>query len=297
MASSVRVFRYLTIEGFQRGNFCRNFVQYPGRILELRAREIRMPRLRLFLALLGLQIGVDESIPRFLRFSPREERNTHEDEKRVEKGGRIASSSRTSSRRTPAVQSITLLAFGIDSQIAEGSITILLDFRLVFARMPEGLTRPLPMNPLLLRVSIVIASGAVLLFAPSRLAAEGDEEKPAPATSEVVIPAIATEKNPVVVGKVTPGQVVTLKIGRVLWGGGGKEGKRPTNYRGYPNRTERNGLPWMALVAAVKHKYHVPDKKEYSFTVEENGVLVLFANDDNASGNTGKGEVTVLVLP
>ena len=153
------------------------------------------------------------------------------------------------------------------------------------------------MNPILSRISFLIACGAVLLFTSSQLAAEGDEEKPAPATSNVVIPAIATEKNPVVVGKVTQGQMVTLKIGRVLWGGGGKEGKRPTNYRGYPNRTERNGLPWMALVAAVKHKYHVPDKKDYSFTVEEDGVLVLFANDDNASGNTGKGEVTVTVSP
>jgi len=151
------------------------------------------------------------------------------------------------------------------------------------------------MNPLLSRVSFLIAFGAALFFTSFTFAAEQDEEKPAPDTSDVVIPAIATERNPIVVGKVTQGQVVTLKVGRVLWGGGGREGKRPTNYRGYPNRTERNGLPWMALVAAVKHKYHVPDKKEYTFTVEEDGVLVLFANDDNASGNTGKGEVTVTV--
>jgi hypothetical protein len=51
----------------------------------------------------------------------------------------------------------------------------------------------------------------------------------------------------------------------------------------------------MALVAAVNHKNYLPDKKEYTFTVHEDGLLVVFANDDNPDGNTGKGEVIVTV--
>jgi hypothetical protein len=151
------------------------------------------------------------------------------------------------------------------------------------------------MNPFLSRVSCVVASSAALFFTSFTVIAEGDEEPPAPATSNVVIPAIAGAKHPVVVGKVKEGQVVTLHIGRVFWGGGGTEGKRETNWRGYPHRYEHNGLPWMALVAAVNHKSYLPDKKDYSFTVHEDGVLVVFANDDNPNGNTGKGEVTVTV--
>lgn len=111
----------------------------------------------------------------------------------------------------------------------------------------------------------------------------------------VVIPGTAGEGNPVRVGKVRPGQTVTLHIGRVMWGGSGTEGRKQVNYRGYPNRKERNGLPWMALVVGVNQQLLVPDKRDYSFVVKEEGDLVLFANDDNSKDNTGQGEVTVTI--
>jgi hypothetical protein len=150
------------------------------------------------------------------------------------------------------------------------------------------------MNPLFSRIPVFIISATMLCFVSSSVAA-GDDEQDAPATSNIVIPATAGAKHPVVVGKVKEGQVVTMHIGRVLWGGGGSEGKKPTNWRGYLGRYERNGLPWMALVASVKHKDFLPDKKDFTFTVPQDGVLAVFANDDNPNGNTGKGEVTVTV--
>ena len=96
-------------------------------------------------------------------------------------------------------------------------------------------------------------------------------------------------------GKVSAGQKVTLTIGHVLWKGGGSKAGTPVDWHGYRGRMEKNALPWMALVAAVGKQAFLPDKKEFSFTVPADGELVLFANDGNPDGNSGKGEVTVKI--
>lgn len=137
--------------------------------------------------------------------------------------------------------------------------------------------------------------GVSMAMAPLRLGAADAGDQPAPATSNVEVPATAGSRNPVTVGKVTKGQKVTLTIGHVLWKGGGTKTGVSADWRGYRGRLEGNALPWMALIAAVGKQNFLPDKKEFTFTVPADGVLILFANDSNPNGNSGKGEVTVKV--
>ena len=111
----------------------------------------------------------------------------------------------------------------------------------------------------------------------------------------IVVPASAGPRNPVTVTSVKTGQKVTITAGKVLWKGGGSKGTAFTDWHGYKDRLEKNGLPWMALVAAVGKKTFVASSKEFSFTAPSDGDLVLFANDSNPKGNSGKGEVTVTI--
>jgi len=138
------------------------------------------------------------------------------------------------------------------------------------------------------------ALAVALLLSPLQLAAEEADQK-APASSSVVIPATAGPGNPVKIGLVTAGQKVTLSIGHVFWKGGGSKAGASADWHGYRNRLEKNALPWMALVAAVGKKNFLPDNKEFTFTVPADGVLVLYANDSNPNGNSGKGEVVVKI--
>jgi len=80
-----------------------------------------------------------------------------------------------------------------------------------------------------------------------------------------------------------------------LWKGGGSKGTAFTDWRGYKDRLEKNGLPWMALVAAVGKMDFPRDGEEYSFEAPADGDLCFLRNDRNPNGNTGKGEVTVTV--
>lgn len=137
--------------------------------------------------------------------------------------------------------------------------------------------------------------GILSVLAPPRIGAADAGNVPAPATSTVEVPATAGQRNPVKVGPVTKGQKVTLTIGHVLWKGGGSKAGDSTDWRGHRGRFEKNGLPWMALVAAVGKQTFLADKKVFTFTVPADGDLVLFANDSNPDGNSGKGEVTVKV--
>jgi hypothetical protein len=137
--------------------------------------------------------------------------------------------------------------------------------------------------------------GVLSAIVPARLSAADASGQVAPATSTVTVPATAGSRNPVKIGKVTAGQKVTLVIGHVLWKGGGSKTGDSADWRGYRGRKEGNGLPWMALVAAVGKQNFLPDKKEFTFAVTTEGELVLFANDGNPDGNSGKGEVTVKV--
>jgi len=137
--------------------------------------------------------------------------------------------------------------------------------------------------------------GCAMMLMPFLTRAEDSDEQKAPATSTVEIPATAGHRNPVKIGKVTKGQTVTLTIGHVLWTGGGSKRGAFADWHGYRDRREHNGLPWMAVVLAVGDHNFLPDKKEFTFTVPADGELVIFANDENPNGNSGKGEVTVKV--
>jgi len=137
--------------------------------------------------------------------------------------------------------------------------------------------------------------GLALFTSPIRSIAADTGDQPAPASSTVEVPATAGSRSPVKVGTVTAGQKITLTIGHVLWKGGGSKTGDSTDWRGYRGRKEGNGLPWLALVAAVGKQNFLPDKKVFTFTVPANGTLVLYCNDGNPDGNSGKGEVTVKV--
>ena len=124
---------------------------------------------------------------------------------------------------------------------------------------------------------------------------EAFDWKKFPHSKDFEIPAAATQSDPMHIARVTAGQTVTLSIRNVHWSGGGTKGKTPTDYRGYRDRREHNGLPWMALVAGIGSHHFLPDHAEYSFTVPEDGELVLFANDDRPDGNVGRAKVTVKI--
>jgi hypothetical protein len=134
---------------------------------------------------------------------------------------------------------------------------------------------------------------AMFTAIPPAHAADGDQS--APGVSKVEVPATSGARSPVKIGKVTAGQKVTLEIGRVLWKGGGSKTGDSTDWRGYRGRKEGNGLPWMALIAAVGKQNFVPDKRTFTFTVPADGILTLYCNDGRPDGNSGRAEVTVHV--
>jgi hypothetical protein len=149
------------------------------------------------------------------------------------------------------------------------------------------------------RYSIVTFVAAILLLGSqsSGRAATPTASSPGPEPIKVEVPASATQRNPVKIATVTTGQKITVTIGHVLWKGGGTRTGDSTDWRGFKNRLEKNSLPWMALVFAVGKQTILPDKKEFIFTAPADGDLVAFANDSNPNGNTGKGEVTVIISP
>jgi hypothetical protein len=135
----------------------------------------------------------------------------------------------------------------------------------------------------------------VLLICDVRLSAAPDAT--VGETMRVEIPATSSPHHPIKITTVMSGQKVTVSIGRVLWKGGGSKTGDSTDWRGYRNRTERNSLPWMALVLGIGKHHILPDKRTFTFTAPASGELVAFANDSNPDGNSGKGEITVVVAP
>lgn len=119
--------------------------------------------------------------------------------------------------------------------------------------------------------------------------------KTAPVESRVHIPATAVGSNPVIVGLVKAGQVVTIEPIRVWWTGGGTKAGKYCDWKGYEGSSNMGGHPWMALVAAVGKETHAPADNKLNFTVAADGVLVVYANDDKPEGNVGAGDVTVKV--
>ncbi len=136
---------------------------------------------------------------------------------------------------------------------------------------------------------------ALALLVSLLCAVAAEAQTAAPAGTAITVPATAGARNPVKVGRVTKGQTITITIGPVLWKGGGSKTGDSVNWKGYRGRLEGNGLPWMALVAAIGKQNFLPDKREFTFTAPADGELVLFANDGNPDGNKGKGEVTVKI--
>ena len=152
---------------------------------------------------------------------------------------------------------------------------------------------------------MVVATLVALLFHPVLASLFADDERGHPIedfdwskfphTKDFSVPAVCGESDPIRVAHVSKGDEVTLYIGDVHWTGGGTKTGKYTGWRGYPDRYEHNHLPWMALVAKVGDRTFLPDKKEFTFTVPDDGVLALFCNDDNPDGNRGRGLVKVKI--
>ena len=110
----------------------------------------------------------------------------------------------------------------------------------------------------------------------------------------VKVPASTLQTQPLKLGTVTAGQKVTVTAVKVQWTGGGSKQGVFCDWRGHnPDKKLANGIPWIALVAAVgKKEYWPKTKSAFSFTVKEDGDLLLYANDDQG-GNLGEAEVVV----
>ena len=126
--------------------------------------------------------------------------------------------------------------------------------------------------------------------------APGAQTKAAPSQANMKVPATATKLNPVLIGGVVAGQRVTVTAKKVWWSGGGSRKGSYCDWKGY-DQTNVNGLPWMALVAAVGNEDHGVKDNSLAFEVKADGTLTLFANDSAPDGNDGDAQVTVTVSP
>ena len=149
-------------------------------------------------------------------------------------------------------------------------------------------------------MSVQVSSGqpgvADRVVAANGVLGAGDAAiKVAPAESRVHIPATSVGSNPVIVGMVKAGQVVTVEPIKVYWTGGGSKAGKYCDWNGYEESGNEGGHPWMAVVAAVGKDSHAPAGNKLTFTVGADGMLVVYANDDKPEGNVGSGDVTVKV--
>jgi hypothetical protein len=93
------------------------------------------------------------------------------------------------------------------------------------------------------------------------------------------------------------GDAVTVTPKLVRWSGGGSKKGQFCDWRGHnPDTSMRNGIPWMALVAAVSGREFWAREGTLTFTVPTDGDLVLYANDD-VGGNDGEADIVVSVAP
>jgi hypothetical protein len=150
-----------------------------------------------------------------------------------------------------------------------------------------------------MNIPIASFAAACLLFACNLQAQTKDAGgKPLSGDIPVKLPPNTLRTQPLKLGTVTAGQKVTLTAVKVQWSGGGSKQGVFCDWRGYNTQKPlANGIPWMALVAAVgKKEYWPKTKSAFSFTVKEDGELVLYANDDQG-GNLGEAEIIVKVSP
>jgi hypothetical protein len=104
-------------------------------------------------------------------------------------------------------------------------------------------------------MSVQVSSGqpgvAERVIAANGVLGAGDAAtKTAPTETRVHIPAASVGSNPVVVGMVKAGQVVTVEPIKVWWTGGGSKAGKYCDWKGYEG-SNNNGHPWMSVVAAV----------------------------------------------
>jgi hypothetical protein len=146
------------------------------------------------------------------------------------------------------------------------------------------------------KISDQLDAAAAKIKPTNSLLGDGDAAtKPAPGATRVRVPATSVGRDPVVVGPVKAGQVVTVQPIKVWWTGGGSKRGVYCDWKGYEGSNNEDGHPWMSLVAAVGKDSHAPTDNSLTFTAAADGMLILYANDDKAEGNVGWGEVTVTV--
>jgi hypothetical protein len=135
--------------------------------------------------------------------------------------------------------------------------------------------------------ALATANGAVLLALLKKKVLMGD--------IPVNLSASVMKPNAMKLGHVIAGQKVTVKPVKVEWSGGGSKRGVFTDWRGHnPDKLMKNQIPWMALVAAVGPSEHWAKDNTLSFTVPEDGELLLYANDA-LGDNKGEAEVVVTV--
>jgi hypothetical protein len=150
-----------------------------------------------------------------------------------------------------------------------------------------------------MKIPAALFAAACILFACNLQGqATSTGGKPLSGDIPVKLPPNTLKTRPLILGTVTAGQKVTLTAVKVQWSGGGSKAGVFCDWRGHnPDKPLANGIPWMALVASVgKKEYWPKTKSAFSFTVKEDGELVLYANDEQG-GNLGEAEILVKVSP
>ena len=99
-----------------------------------------------------------------------------------------------------------------------------------------------------------------------------------------------TQANPARIGRVSVGDRVTIAPVSGTWSIGGARAGKFCDWRGY-----EGGQAVMALHIAVGDKRTAVTDREFTFRVEDAGLLALYANDKDPRGNTGSLVVMVTV--
>lgn len=113
-------------------------------------------------------------------------------------------------------------------------------------------------------------------------------------TKRFKISAKALPNRALAFGNMRGGQLVTITVNGGKWCSGGAKAGKFCDWHGYPDDL-RNGVPRMALVAAVGRAVYLPAGDTFRFTVVSDGTFYLFANDEGLEGNEGSLDVTVTV--
>jgi hypothetical protein len=125
----------------------------------------------------------------------------------------------------------------------------------------------------------------------ARIAATGLQKVNATQSLEATIEATASPQSPTKITTVAAGQLVSITGLRGSWSGGGSRKGISCDWKGYPD----SDVHWMALCARIGAQVFTFSKDILEFLAPANGVLELYAQDDNPKGNTGRVAVKVQV--